>query len=322
MNAVVHLHAAARHGRSGGPERRRLDREIDHHDRADPLTELPVRTRPGLIVSRRTPLAVAVVGALLVGGATTGTTHALWRDEATDAGQQRHLRHDEPRGVPARRGTTGIPALVAGGPAAVIEGTVRDTSSPGARNLRQDISVTDVVLSDATDQLKLSHLGVAVTPRPPSGCASNFTDAAAGEDAHLGRTAPGGPDASIDVCVTIVAKTGAPSSTGTLRAGILRRAGAPGRTARRLDVGQHNRCRRSTVTVGGPPSPADASCVTPVKRDSDKRHEDRSGMPRAGPYNVYESQTATGVRTANRSPRRASTSIHRTDGLFQDRNAT
>lgn len=85
-------------------------------------------------MSRRIPLIVAVVGALLVGGATTGTTRASWTGQRTltatvGSATMGSATVSAPSTLTVNKGTTGTSVL-----------TITDTSSAGARNLVQRLT--------------------------------------------------------------------------------------------------------------------------------------------------------------------------------------
>jgi hypothetical protein len=164
-------------------------------------------------VSRRTPLAVAVVGALLIGGATTGTTHALWRDEATVPGSS------VASGTMSHAVTVDdstpfeTVSLVPGQSPTVIDATIADTSPP-AKNLRQAVKFTGVELVGQDTGLSLSQLTMSAGTRTSNGCSAATPAAADGDlSAALGTTSPGD---SIHVCLRIAAVTGTTAS-GTLQ---------------------------------------------------------------------------------------------------------
>jgi hypothetical protein len=159
-------------------------------------------------MSRRTPLVVAVVGALLVGGATTGTTLAQWRDQAAmpaggiTSGSMSHAVEDPGSALELTAGS-GVTTTV----------LVRDTSSAAARNLRQTIRIRDVALVDPTSGLSRSNLSLSVERKPWSGCSTPGS----GPDRlprSLGTTSPG---ETIEVCLAVVADASTPTSAGSLR---------------------------------------------------------------------------------------------------------
>ena len=86
-------------------------------------------------MTRRFGLYVAVVGALLAGGATTGTTHAAWTSEAihqgtsVSSGSMGFDPSASPASLTVTRGTT-----------ATVRITVTDTSTASAKNLVQRIT--------------------------------------------------------------------------------------------------------------------------------------------------------------------------------------
>lgn len=167
-------------------------------------------------MSLRTPLAVAVVGALLVGGATTGTTLALWQDQTSvDNGQlvSGEMAFSVQQGGDIELGDL---SLVQGGAAVSVTGTVTDESPAGAQNLRQDIRLTGVTLAGADGGLTTGHLLLEVTPKPASGCSSEVpgTAAAGYTSSVLGQTVPGD---TFEICVRVAATANAPvGGTGTV----------------------------------------------------------------------------------------------------------
>ena len=238
---------------------------------------------------------VAVVGALLVGGATTGTTLARWRDQANlpaSGVTSGSMSHTVLNGGDARIGTL---SLAAGASTATpVTATVRDTSAPGSRNLRQDIRLADVDLADATNGLTPHHLLVSVTKKPSSGCptAPPATVAAGYAGAVLDRTAPASP--AYEVCVTMAAVAGAPPSAGTLRLTFagqqVRPDGSLGGWASRTTATVH-----LTITSGAPATPV-LSCREPAPSAGDPGY--RIEWTATGPmYQVHRAKTATGPYT-------------------------
>lgn len=167
-------------------------------------------------MSLRTPFAVAVVGALLIGGATTGTTLALWHDQTSvDSGQlvSGEMAFSVQNGGAIDLGDL---TLVQGGAAVAITGTVTDESSLGAKNLRQDINVAGATLTGAEGGLTTGHLLLDVTPMPAAGCSAGLPVASAAgfTSGVLGQTGPG---ETFEICVRVAATSGAPvGGTGTL----------------------------------------------------------------------------------------------------------
>lgn len=213
-------------------------------------------------MSRRTPLAVAVVGALLVGGATTGTTHALWRDQATMSGSgvaSGSMSHAVTIDGPSSLGTL---SLVPGESPKILDATVLDTS-PQAKNLRQAITFAGVDLVDPTPGLSLSQLTMSVGMKTADGCSAPTPSAADGDlTTSLGTTSPGG---SLGVCVKIAALTGSPDSTGVLRLEFdgaqVRPDGQQGGWASAAST----TVPLTVVGVSSPPAPNGLGCVSWVK---------------------------------------------------------
>ena len=120
-------------------------------------------------MSHRTPFAVAVVGALLVGGATTGTTLARWQDVAPISPGT--LQAGDLKISVNRPGTTSVDLgrvdLVVGQAATVVTAHVANKSQPGAANLRYDLRY---IGGATTASLDSNHLQIAVTAKGPGDC--------------------------------------------------------------------------------------------------------------------------------------------------------
>jgi hypothetical protein len=216
-------------------------------------------------VSRRTALAVAVVGALLIGGATTGTTHALWRDQGTMPGSS--VTSGTMSHTVTFDGTTplGSVSLIPGEPPKVIDATLLDSSLP-AKNLRQGISFTGVDLVGQDPGVSLSHLRLSIGRKTSNGCSAPSPGAADGDlSASLSTTAPG---ESVDICLRIAAVTGTTTGSATLRLSFAGEQVRPG--------GQHAGWTSGTTTslalaVGGataPVAPGGLQCVSQIKGES------------------------------------------------------
>lgn len=138
----------------------------------------------------RIPFAVAVVGVLLVGGATTGTTRAAWADGAdlqaasVGSGTMGNAAAASPTGLTVQRGGSATSRVA-----------VTDTSGPAAPNLRQRItpSLTGSLPTGVTATLTTVGGGGACTGTPQG---------------PVVLTAGG----SLTTCVTVAA---APTSTAT-----------------------------------------------------------------------------------------------------------
>lgn len=136
----------------------------------------------------RVPLVTAVIGALLVAGATTGTTYASWVDQAP-------LHQSGVGSAAMSLGASDAPAstLLAPGATTTVPVTVTDTSSGAAKNLVQRVTATASVPTGVT---------VALTRDTGSGCpGSAFTSR---------DTQPGG---SFVLCVRLTAAATASSGT-------------------------------------------------------------------------------------------------------------
>lgn len=146
----------------------------------------------------RIPLIVAVVGALLVGGATTGTTRASWTDganlqpAAVGSGSMGNTASASPTSLTVQRGSSATSRV-----------TVTDTSSAAAKNLQQRITPT-------------------LTGSLPSGVTATLTTVGGG-GACTGTSqgpvvlVPGG---SFSSCVTVTASSSSTASSATVTVSI------------------------------------------------------------------------------------------------------
>jgi hypothetical protein len=155
----------------------------------------------------RAVLLVAVVGALLVGGATTGTTLASWRDQAGAAsgsvasGSMALTAASTPATLSVARGTTGTTLV-----------TVSDASSAQAKNLVQRLTPT------VTGTLP-SGVSATLTTRSGSTCTSTVQGAVTT-----------GPSGSFVTCLNVSVASGATATSATVTvsvAGRQLRGGTP-----------------------------------------------------------------------------------------------
>jgi hypothetical protein len=145
-------------------------------------------------MSSRTLLLAAVVGVLLVGGATTGRTHASWVSRA-------NLQAAGVTSASMGLGATASPTtvVVARGSAESTRVTVSDTSSATAKNLRQRVTPTLV-----------ASLPSGVTASLTAATANGCTATAQGSV----DLAPGG---SFTTCVTVSASASSTATSATVR---------------------------------------------------------------------------------------------------------
>src|SRR5687768_2518817 len=97
-------------------------------------------------MNSKIPLVVAVVGALLVGGATTGTTHASWTDQGVVQGGS-ITAGDMDFEVIGNPTAVTLPSTSATSSHTI---TVTDTSTSAAKNLAQRVTVTPDATGPAT----------------------------------------------------------------------------------------------------------------------------------------------------------------------------
>jgi len=105
-------------------------------------------------MNTRIPLIVAVVGALLVGGATTGTTRASWVDSSTQASSK------------VTSGRMAMSASVSAASVTVPRGesrsvslTLKDDSTTSAKNLKQKLDATTSSSSPSNVSASISASG-------------------------------------------------------------------------------------------------------------------------------------------------------------------
>ncbi len=132
----------------------------------------------------QTAPAALVVGALLVGGATTGTTLALWRDSAVAAsstvtgGTVRLTGSDGTTTVGIALGTaSGIPLSTSTTPGAsvLVSTTLRHATPATSKNMRISVVLDDVDV--ATNANLASALQVAASARSGATCPATTTAA-------------------------------------------------------------------------------------------------------------------------------------------------
>lgn len=145
-------------------------------------------------MSPRSLLLAAVVGVLLVGGATTGGTHASWVSRA-------NLQTASVTSATMGLGATASPTTLAveRGSSESTRVTVDDTSSTTARNLRQR---TTPVLTGSLP----SGITARLTTATANGCAATAQGAV--------DLAPGG---SFTTCVTVSATASSTATSATVR---------------------------------------------------------------------------------------------------------
>lgn len=168
----------------------------------------------------RVPLTVAVVGALLIGGATTGSTLAVWRDQANLSGSQVTAGELTIMVKDAGETSAALPAisgLVPGGNPVTVTGLIRNASPGAAKNLRVDVNLSDLAVASSpapTSGFTLANLRVDVRPQPTGGCpilsAAQLSDAAGYATAAL-NPAPLIADQTVPICVSVAARSTMPT---------------------------------------------------------------------------------------------------------------
>lgn len=153
-------------------------------------------------MSPRIPFIVAVVGALLVGGATTGSTRASWVDQenraaqAVASGQMSRSGASVPTSLSITKGQTGTTQV-----------TATNSSSAAAKNLVQRITPT---------------VSVTTTPGPAGGVSATLTTTNAGGSCTGTAQGPVSPSAGnsfvfcVNVSATPATTAGAATVTATL----------------------------------------------------------------------------------------------------------
>lgn len=151
---------------------------------------------------------VAVAGALVLGGATTGTTLALWRDQAA---------------LPASSVASGSLAVSAGGLGSLtnlqpgvsqlVSGTLSDASPSTAKNLRTTFHLDGVATSNSA---VAGYLMVSATAVPSTGtctATSSFKPVGPGWTSTALTTAGVPAGTSVRLCLTVQLDPAAPEST-------------------------------------------------------------------------------------------------------------
>ena len=149
----------------------------------------------------------AVTGALLIGGAATGTTLALWRDQAAMAATS------------VSSGSLTVSAAGLGsltglepGVSQVVSGTIADTSPSAAKNLRSTFHLDGVSTSNSA---VADHLKVSATAVPGNGaCAATTALKPVGPSyTSTALTTTGGPAGTTrKLCLTVQLDAAAPTS--------------------------------------------------------------------------------------------------------------
>jgi predicted ribosomally synthesized peptide with SipW-like signal peptide len=168
----------------------------------------------------RTPLVVAVVGALLIGGATTGTTLALWHDQETLSGSVSS-------GTMAFtvNGSTTVTfdainnlAMNSGDQAGAAQSFTADLTAGGAgKNLRMRMFVDDVTTgsSELNDGLEVALTGAPTAGDCPAATAATYTPLSGTNSVEVTNSSVAGvpPGTSRALCVAVRVRPNAPAAT-------------------------------------------------------------------------------------------------------------
>ena len=149
-------------------------------------------------MSPRTLFVVAVVGALLVGGATTGSTHASWVDQANRAahavgsGQMSRTGASVPSSLSVVKGQTGSTKV-----------TATNSSSAAAKNLVQRITPT---------------VSLTTAPAMAGGVSATLTTTTVGGSCTSTAQGPVSPSAgnSVVFCANVSATSAATATAATV----------------------------------------------------------------------------------------------------------
>lgn len=168
-------------------------------------------------MSHRTPLVATVVGALIVGGATTGTTLALWHDKATLTGSAQSgelVLH-----VDGETATTltlpGNLALNSGSSAGAPQPFTATLKNAGAgKNLRMQIHLDTVTSNaDLTAGLEVAVATVSAGDACPTPTNGDYKPLSAWSTTAL-TTSSLAPDATRKLCGNVRVKGGATNIAG------------------------------------------------------------------------------------------------------------
>jgi alternate signal-mediated exported protein len=173
----------------------------------------------------RTPLAVAVVGALLIGGATTGTTLALWTDQAmvNEGSVQSGNIELTVNGTASATFTpiTNLALNTGSTPGAAQSFTATLSNSGSGKNMRMQIVLDDVTTPSSVLNagLEIAVQGATTAASCPSPATSGYEDLNA-TNAHALTPVSIPPGAVRVMCVSLRVKGGAgaglQSTTGEL----------------------------------------------------------------------------------------------------------
>ncbi len=175
----------------------------------------------------RTVVLIAAAGALVLGGAGTGTTLALWTKSATvpsssvTAGAISVTVNGSTSASIA--GPTGLAgAGAAAGPAQSLSATLKNDSPSGAKNLRMAIYLDTVTASqtDLNSNLQVAAATVATGGTCPTPAGGSFKSIGAGYTSTLLTGTSTLPQASLKLCVDVRVKAN-PSGTFAGKSGTL-----------------------------------------------------------------------------------------------------
>ena len=168
----------------------------------------------------RIPLAVAVVGALLIGGATTGTTLASWKDqEAVAASKVKAGEFDVDINGGGKASTISLGTLpqmqlnsgATPGPAQATTATLNYKVT--GKNNRMSLHLTDITASqaDLTAGLEVAASTVSMAATCPS-TASGYKSLSAYTTTNLSNLA--NASGSVKLCLSVRVKANAPADVG------------------------------------------------------------------------------------------------------------
>ena len=168
----------------------------------------------------RIPLIVAVVGALLIGGATTGSTLASWRDQETVAGQNITAGEFDlnvnggGKTVAISLGTLPQLALNFGstpGAAQAMSATLNYKVTGKNNRMRLDLTGVTANQTDLTSGLEAAASTVAPAATCPSP-ATGYKPLSADTTTNLNNLA--NASGSVKLCLSVRVKANAPAAVG------------------------------------------------------------------------------------------------------------
>ncbi len=159
-------------------------------------------------------VTVSVIGTLVIGGALTGTTLALWRDQATIAAGSAQSGSI----ALSVNGTTtadlGAMDQLGPGEARTVSATLTNSTPVAAKNLRMQVHLDAVTSNNpALDSVLEVSAGAVTGAGSCTAAGTGFNPVGSSYPATQVTTTSLGPQASVTLCVTLRLPASAPSAS-------------------------------------------------------------------------------------------------------------